>query len=120
MLGVDRTHTTAYHPQGNDQVEKFTRAVEAMLAKVVKENQKDWDSHIPSMLLAYQIAIYESINFTPFHLMFGRSPNLPLNIMLGRITDNQAMSYPQFVQKLQQTLKSSFIQVQQHLKAAHA
>ena len=120
MLGVDRTHTTAYHPQGNGQVERFNRTVEAMLAKVVKENQKDWDSHIPSVLLAYRTAIHESTNFTPFHLTFGRSPNLPLDLMLGRITDNQVMGYPQFVQKLQQTLKSSFILVQQHLKAAHA
>ena len=30
------------------------------------------------------------------------------------------MSYPQFVQKLQQILKSSFIQVQQNLKTVHA
>ena len=90
-----------------------------MLAKVVKENQKDWDSHIPSVLMAYRTAIHESTNFTPFHLTFGRSPKLPLDLMLGRATDNQAMSYPQFVQKLHQTIQSSFSQVQQHLKAAH-
>ena len=120
ILGVDRTHTTAYHPQGNGQVERFNRTVEAMLAKVVKENQKDWDSHVPSVLLAYKTAIHESINFTPFNLTFGQSPNLPLDLMFGRIANNQAMSYTQFVQKLQQTLKSSLIQVQQHLKAAHA
>ena len=53
MLGVGRTHTTAYRPKGNGQVERFNHTVEAMLAKVVKENQKDWDSHITSVLLAY-------------------------------------------------------------------
>ena len=95
-------------------MERFNRIVEAMLAKVVKENQKDWNSHIAWVLLAYQTAIHESTNFTPFHLTFGWSPNLPLDLMLGRITDNQVMSYPQFMQKLHQTLQSSFSLVQQH------
>ena len=51
-LGIERTQTTAYHPQGNGQVERFNRTLEAMLSKVVKENQKDWDLHIPKVLFA--------------------------------------------------------------------
>ena len=42
-LGLERTQTTAYHPQGNGQVEHFNRTLEAMLANLVKENQKNWD-----------------------------------------------------------------------------
>ena len=72
MLGEDCTHTTAYQPQGNGQVERFKRTVIAMLAKVVKENQKDWDSHIALVLLVYRTAIHENTNFTPLHLTFGR------------------------------------------------
>ena len=41
MLGGDGTQTTAYHFQENGQVEAFNHTVEAMLAKAVKENQKD-------------------------------------------------------------------------------
>ena len=43
LLGIGLTQTTAYHPQGNGQVEKFSRTLEAMLAKVVQTNQRDWD-----------------------------------------------------------------------------
>ena len=42
---------TAYHPQANGQVERFNRTLEAILSKVVSENQKDWDSHIPKRFL---------------------------------------------------------------------
>ena len=35
LLWIQRTRTTAYHPQVNGQVECFNRTVEAMLANMV-------------------------------------------------------------------------------------
>ena len=40
-LGITQTRTSAYHPQGNAQVERFNRTLEAMLAKTISDNQKD-------------------------------------------------------------------------------
>ena len=69
LLGIEHSQTSAYHPQGNGQVERFNRTIEAMLSKVVQSNQRDWDNHLPKVLLAYRTAIYESTRFTPYHLM---------------------------------------------------
>ena len=46
-LGINKTSATAYHPQGNGQVDRYNRTLEAILSKVVADNQKDWDIHIP-------------------------------------------------------------------------
>ena len=85
LLGMDKTRTSAYHPQGNGQVERFNRTLEAMLAKNVKDNQRDWDQWLQKVLFAYRTSLHETTGFTPFHLVFGRTPNLPVDVMLGRI-----------------------------------
>ena len=45
-LGIEQTRTSAYHPQGNGQVERFNRTLESMLAIVVNDHQTDWDLHL--------------------------------------------------------------------------
>ena len=47
LLGISTTRTSAYHPEGNGQVERFNRTLEAILAKTVADNQHDWDSQLP-------------------------------------------------------------------------
>lgn len=81
QLGIDQTRTSAYHPQANGQVESFNRTLEAMLSKVVNENQRDWDNHLPKVLFAYRTSIHESTGFTPFLINYGRSATLPVDIM---------------------------------------
>ena len=122
-LGITRTQTTAYHPQGNGQVERFNRTLEAMLAKVVKENQTNWDLQIPLVLLAYRTAIHEATGFTPYRVNFGRSPTLPVDIMLGRAPTSckgEETRIPVYVQELNSHLKSIFNHVRIKLKSSHA
>ena len=61
LLGIERTRTTAYHPQGSGQVERFNRTVEAMLAKMVGEHHSDWDKHLQKAIFAYRTSLHESI-----------------------------------------------------------
>lgn len=70
LLGI--TKSSAYHPEGNGQVERFNRTVEAMLAKVIDEHQFNWDLYLPKALFAYRTSLHVT-GFTPFHLTFGCS-----------------------------------------------
>ena len=40
------------------------------------DHQKDWNDDLQTVLLAYRTAIHESTGYTPFLVMFGRSPSL--------------------------------------------
>ena len=118
-LGIKRTQTTPYHPQGNGQVERFNRTLEAMLSKVVAEHQKDWDEHLQTVLFAYRTAVHDSTGFTPFFVMFGRSPTLPVDVILGRTQQDHCTQLPHYVRKLQQSVKAAFSEVRQRLVSAH-
>lgn len=119
LLGITTTRTSAYHPAGNGQVERFNRTLEAILAKTIADNQHDWDSQLPKALFAHRTAVHEATHFSPFHLMFARSPNLPVDLMLGRIQPNKLRSYPQFVQASHKQLITSYTITKQHLQAQH-
>eukprot|EP00731_Ephydatia_muelleri_P009263 Em0004g1601a len=116
-LGINRTQTTAYHPEGNGQVERFNRTLESMLAKVFADHQRDWDEHIQNALFAYRTAIHDSTGYTPFLVMFGRSPTLPIDVMLGQGEEQKEL--PSYVQRLQQSLRAAFSSVRKHLDVAH-
>ena len=124
LLGINKTRTTAYHTQGNGQVERFDRTLEAILSKVASENQKDWDSHIPKALFAYCTAFHESSGHSPFHVNFGRSPILPIDNTIGRPrcqeSEGDEVSVPQYVEALGKSLCKIYNDVKGKLDAAHA
>lgn len=118
LLGFHMTRSSAYHPEGNGQVERFNRTLEAMLAKVT-EHQLDWDLYLPKVLFAYRSSLHETTGFTPYHLNFGRSPQLPIDVMLGRISKVKAQSYPHFVTQTHQYVAQAYKLVRQHLSQHH-
>ena len=99
-------------------MKRFNRTLEGMLSKVVSDHQRDWDEHLQKVLFAYRTAIHESTGYSPFLVIFGRSPNLPVDVVLGRPSTSTG-DVPQFVQKTQTVLHSAFLHVHQHLQQAH-
>lgn len=70
-LGIECTQTTAYQPQGNGQVERFNRTLEEMLSKLVKENQRDCDLHIPKAFLhTEQLSMNLHAGYSPLSSQF--------------------------------------------------
>ena len=43
LLDIDKTRTSAFHPQSDGLVERFNRTLENMLSLYVADNQRDWD-----------------------------------------------------------------------------
>ena len=75
-LGILKSRTTAYHPQGDGMVERFNRSLLQLLRSYV-EHQSDWERFLPLVLFAYRTATHSSTGCSPFNLMFGRSPSAP-------------------------------------------
>ena len=82
-LGIEKTRTTPYRPQSDGLVERFIRTLRQMLSIYVQENQRDWDDHLPYLLMAYRSTVHKSTKCTPNQLMIGREINCPIDVMVG-------------------------------------
>lgn len=80
-LEIWKTQTTPFHPQSDGASERSIRTVNAMLAKMVTEDQKNWDLYISATCLAYNTAIHSSTKYTPSYLEFGRELRLPSDLV---------------------------------------
>ena len=66
VMGIKKTNTTAFHPQGNSRCERVNRTVLGILAKYLDENHAEWDKHLPLLMLGYRSQIHKSLGFSPF------------------------------------------------------
>ena len=64
-----KTRATPLYLRRNGK--RFNRILEEYLRKVVSEQQKDWDEHIPRFLLAYRYTVYNSSSRSPAKVIFG-------------------------------------------------
>ena len=82
-LGLEyKLYTPPYHPALNGRIEGFHAFLKACIAKHVAP-QLEWDVLIPLACAAYSFIPNEHSQESPFLLMFGRDPVLPLNTLLG-------------------------------------
>ena len=80
--GVEyKLYTLPYHPGSNGCIEGFHAFLKACIAKHVAL-QLEWDALVPLACAAYNFIPNEHSKESPFFLMFGRDPILPLNILL--------------------------------------
>ena len=104
MLNIQKTRTTPYHPQSDGLVERMNRTLLEMLAKYTQSDPTTWDIWLPTLLFAYRAAEQPSTGFSPFKLLYGREPVLPIDLdyslpRLARFQD--AREYLEEVQKHQ-------------------
>ncbi|UYV84171.1 hypothetical protein LAZ67_X001417 [Cordylochernes scorpioides] len=50
----------------------------------VDKNQRDWDQHLPMLLMAYRSAEHESTGYNPARMLFGHELRMPCDVLLGR------------------------------------
>ena len=82
-MKVNRKVTTAYHPSGNGKTERSHRFLNDIIAKSLQGRMhEEWEQVVPAALFAMRTSVNESTKFTPYFLMFGRDPILPLDTLL--------------------------------------
>ena len=104
LLGIKKTRTTPYYPQSDGMVECFNRTLEAQLSKFADHNQKDWDEHIPFLLMAYRSATHDTTHCSPVKMMLGRELKMPIDLMLGSPDNEPPQTATNYASTLQEQL----------------
>ena len=48
----------------------------------VAKDLKDWDEYVPLILFAHRTSVYDAIGDSPFYVLYGREPRLPIDVKL--------------------------------------
>ena len=73
-----------------------------MLGTLSEEEKSDWKSYLGCMTHAYNCTKHASITYSPYYLMFGRHPRLPIDVEFGlpKFNSGNNSSKSRYVQKL--------------------
>lgn len=107
-LGMQKTRTIPLHPQSDGPVERFNRTLAKQLGILIAEHQRDWDMHLPFVLLAYRSAVQNSTSFTPALLMLGRELRTPAEMVFGTPPDAPTVPPgPEYARRLQDRMEAA-------------
>ena len=48
----------------------------------IAKDQKDWDEYVTLILFPHRIFVCEAIDDSPFYVLYGREPRLPIDVKL--------------------------------------
>lgn len=115
ISGVKKSHTTPYHPMGNGSVERFNRTLGGMIRALPPEEKADWPRRLQTLTFMYNCTEHETTGYSPFYLMFGRIPRLPVDVLFRAVLhDSAVVSYEKYVASLANDLKEAMVIAQVH------
>ena len=110
LFDIHKVRTTPYHPQCDGITERFNRTIQTMLASYVNKNQTNWDTLLPALAFAYNTSTHSSTKCTPFELVYGRKPKVPLDLVFPDVKLNLYLPPEGYVSQVQTELNNAFEQ----------
>ena len=82
-LDVQHLFSTPHHPQGNAKLEAVHKFLKDCLTKYTHQSTLEWDELLSKAVFAYNVVPGAHSRESPFFLMRGRDPIVPLSKILG-------------------------------------
>lgn len=114
--GVLGSRTTPYHPQGNGQVERFNRTLLQMLKTLTEKQKTNWKDTLNKLIYAYNCTRCDVTGFSPFYLLFGRSPRLPIDLLFGLTSETGKVDHRTYMEKWKREMQEAYDIVRENAK----
>ena len=89
LLGIEKIRTTPYHPQTNVLAERVHQTLQRMIGKLDPEKRRKWPEHIGSVLITYNATQSLVTRYSPYFLMFGGRPRLPVDLLFPTVNNRE-------------------------------
>ena len=109
LTQIKKLRTTPYRPEGNVSCERFNRTLISMLGTLPEDFKNKWPQHVSTLTYAYNCTRSNATGFSPYYLLYGRQPLLPIDIEYRVFTPelSEAVTY-KYVQELKSRLEHAF------------
>ena len=115
LYGVQKLRTSPYHTQTNGQVEHMNQTIIHMIGKLGEDRKACWFKHLPELLLAYNATRSTVTGYSPYYLLFGRRPRIPVDYLFPTLRDSPHQTKMEVsVAAMKKRLKEAFT-VARHL-----
>ena len=109
LIGIQQSRTTPYHPQSNGACERMNETLLRMLRALPQNVKTRWPQYVNQLIHAYNCMPHCSTGYSPFFLMYGREPKLPIDLLLT-IRDNKQDkgNYEKYVEEWKRGMEEAF------------
>ena len=109
LYGVQKLRTSPYHAQTYGQVEHMNQTIIRMIGKLEEDKKACWSEHLPELLLAYNATRSAVTGYSPYYLLFGRRPRIPVDYLFPTLHDSPHQTKMEVsVVAMQKRLKEAF------------
>ena len=80
-----------------------------MMGKLEEDKKACWSEHLPELLLAYNVTCSAVTRYSPYYLLFGRRPRIPVDYLFPTLCDSPHQTKMEVsVAAMQKRLKEAF------------
>ena len=109
LYRVQKLRTLPYHAQTNGQVERMNQTIIRMIGKLEEDRKACWLEHLPELLMAYNATRSAVTGYSPYYLLFGRRPRIPVDYLFPTLCDSPHQTKMEVsVVAMQKRLKEAF------------
>ncbi|KAK3734113.1 hypothetical protein RRG08_000027 [Elysia crispata] len=94
---IQTSRSTPYNPQGNGVCERFNRTLHDLLRTLSVEQRRRWPDYIQELVFFYNSTPHATTGGSPFLLLFGREPRLPLDLFINHTSQGVYSSAQEYL-----------------------
>ncbi|RXN14234.1 Retrovirus-related Pol polyprotein from transposon 412 [Labeo rohita] len=87
-----------------------------MLKTLTEEQKLNWKEALNKLVFAYNCTKSEVTGFSPFYLMFGRSPRLPVDALFDLNPDKGSIDHSEYVERWTKGMQEAYEIAGKHAK----